>query len=435
MSDLAELFKPNSRSPQGMQPTASILSAASQQTISSPVGSSAAPRAEWQLSSLEASLRKGVRREVPGDTMKEELRAFFTLQKEVFTRRAGIIGGIILLLWMFSDISGSNLFTLLLLVGTEMLTAQALPFSEPTLNTNIRRLQPLIYCTLFYSLLKWLNDVPTRQIDWPTTYLAVTATLVRSVIVFYDVFLAISTRAILASAVGQRKTLGKLLLFPKIVIYRARMLLSMGKHLIITSSMLVVLATGLFYSFNKLSFDCLQLDCLLKTLGVFLVLQLFLDFVWFVNISFSQNATSRVMRDKMPIYLSLLRLEYTPTNRLVQMECLKVLYVKLEQDSSFLTTDTYKSLLYSTVSHPLYSIWTCSINSQLPSWKEPHLTLPPSSLKPKSTIRSSQVKRHPCKTYWYTLERQQQSSVPSGRLSEHWNSWYPSPSSSSSSKK
>lgn len=118
MSDLAELFKPNTRSPQRVQPTASILSAASQQTISSPVGSSAAPRTEWQLSSLEASLRKGVRREVPAETMKEELRAFFTLQKEVFTQRAGIIGGIIILLWIFSNISGSHLFTLLLLVGT-----------------------------------------------------------------------------------------------------------------------------------------------------------------------------------------------------------------------------------------------------------------------------------------------------------------------------
>lgn len=252
-----------------------------------------------------------------------------------------------------------------------MLTAQALPFSEPTLNTNIRRLQPLIYCTLFYSLLKWLNDVPTQQIDWPTTYLAVTATLLRSVIVFYEGFLAISTRAILASALGKRKTLGKLLLFPKIVIYRARMLLGMGKHLVMAASMLISLASGVFYFFNKLSFDCLQLNCLLKTLSVFLALQLFLDFVWFVNISFSQNGIGKVMRDKMPIYLSLLRLEYTPANRLVQMECLKVLYVKLEQDSSFLTTDTYKSLLYSTVSHPLCSIWTYSINSRLPSWKEP----------------------------------------------------------------
>lgn len=248
-----------------------------------------------------------------------------------------------------------------------MLTAQALPFSEPTLNTNIRRLQPLIYCTLFYCLLKWLNNIPTRQIDWSTTFLAVTATIVRSVIVFYDGFLAISTRAILASAVGERKTLGKLLLFAKIVIYRARMLLGIGKHLIITASILILMATGIFYFFNKLSFDCLQLNCLVMTLCTFLALQLFLDFVWFVNISFCQNAIAKVMRDKMPIYLSLLRLEYTPANRLVQMECIKILYVKLEQDSTFLTTDTYKSLLYSTVSHLLCSIWTSLINSQLPS--------------------------------------------------------------------
>lgn len=118
MSDLAELFKPNTRSPQRVPQAASLLSAASQQTISSPIGSTSTPRTEWQLSSLEASLRKGVRREVSAETMKEELRVFFTLQKEVFTRRAIIIGGIMLLLWMLSDISGSHLFTLLLLVGT-----------------------------------------------------------------------------------------------------------------------------------------------------------------------------------------------------------------------------------------------------------------------------------------------------------------------------
>lgn len=252
----------------------------------------------------------------------------------------------------------------MLLVGTEMLTAQVLPFSDPVLNTNIRRLHPLIYCTLFYSLLKWLNAAPTHTIDWPTTFLAVAATLVRSVVLFYDAFLVVSTRAIVAAAVGQRKALGKLLLFPKMMIYRGRMVCSLGKHLVLTSFLLIGLAMGVFYCFNKLSIKCFQPSSLLQTLLVFLILQFFLDFVWFVNLTFSQNVISKVMKDHMPIYLSLLRLEFTPANRLTQLECLKILYVKLGQDNTYLTTDTYKSLIYSTVIPPLFSTWTSSINSQ-----------------------------------------------------------------------
>jgi hypothetical protein len=298
--------------------------------------------------------------------MREELRVFFGLQKEALTRRLMVIAAVTMLLWIGSDISGSVLFTVALLVGSELLTTLALPFSEPVLNANIRRVQPLIYCVLFYSLLKWATNAPTQRIDWPTTFIALVATLARVVLSFYDSFLLISSRAIIAAAVGQKKALGKLMLFPKYVIYRVVALLAMGKHLVLAASLLTLAAAAIFYAFNKLTLNCFQPSALILALPIFAGLQLFMDFVGFVNLAFSQEAPlSKVMRDKMPVYLSLLRLEFTPANRLVQLECLKSLYVRLGQDSAFLTTETYKSLLYSTVPLPSCSIWTSSTSSPL----------------------------------------------------------------------
>jgi hypothetical protein len=268
---------------------------------------------------LESSLRKGVRREVPVEAMQQELRAFYALQKEVVTKRMLIVLGAILLLFLTSHISGAVLFALLLLTATEVLPAMVLPFSEPGLNRNIRRLQPVVYCSIFYSLLKWGTGAESQQIDWPMTFLALVGTSARGVVTFYDCFLQLSTRSVIAEGVSQRKTLGKLMLFPKYLIYRGIMLKDIVIHLITTVTLVAAAIASLFYYFNKLTLDCFQPNCLLLTLPIFLALQLFLDFVSFVNLTFTQDVASlsRLIKDKMPLCLSLLRLEYSPSNRLV----------------------------------------------------------------------------------------------------------------------
>lgn len=220
-----------------------------------------------------------------------------------------VIGGVTLFLFLGSDISVSILFTLVLLITAEVLPSLVLAFSEPVLNSNLRRLQHLIYCTIFYSLLKWATGTSTKTIDWPMTYLAIVASSARGIITFYDSFLTLSTRSMIAEGVRQKKILGKLILFPKYVIYRAAMLFGIAKHLIITIT-LVAIGTGLlFYYFNRFTFDCFQPSCILLTVPIFLALQLFLDFISFVNLTFTQDITfSRFIKDKVPLFLTLLRL-------------------------------------------------------------------------------------------------------------------------------
>jgi hypothetical protein len=84
------------------------------------------------------------------------------------------------------------------------------------------------------------------------TFVAVVATLAHSLLSFYQSFMLLSARTIITQAINEKKTISKLLLFPKYLIYRVRMLLGITKHLIIA---LVILSSGLvflFFYFNKL---------------------------------------------------------------------------------------------------------------------------------------------------------------------------------------
>jgi hypothetical protein len=164
-----------------------------------------------------------------------------------------VIAAVTLLVWTWSGIPASIIFTLALLVGTEMITSLPLPFSDSAINSNIRRLQPLIYSILFYSLLKWATQAPTDRIHWPTTFVAVGGTIVREVLAFYEGFFLISARAIIGGGIRQKKTVGKLLLFPKYLIYRGRFMLGMTRHLVLTSSLLLAAEAGIFYFINKLT--------------------------------------------------------------------------------------------------------------------------------------------------------------------------------------
>lgn len=253
--------------------------------------------------------------------MRDELDVFFSLQKGVATKRILAVLSATLFFLLGSSIGASVLFTLALLVGSELLCSLVLPFSDPKVNTTIHRVQPVIFCTIFYSLLKWATGANPHQIDWTITFLSIISTIARGIITFYDSYFQLSMRGIMAEGIRQRTMVGKLLLFPKYLFYRILMVGGMVKHLIILTTLIGSLIAALFYYFNKLSTDCMQPSTILIAVPLFFALQFFMDLVGFINFTFTQDITfARVMKDKMPIYLSLLRMEFTPANRLVLLE-------------------------------------------------------------------------------------------------------------------
>lgn len=70
-----------------------------------------------------------------------------------------------------------------------------------------------------------------------------------------------------------------------------------------------------------------------------------------------------MVSDKMPVFLTLLKLSNRPEHSLIHEICLRSLYSHVLASKFYLSIETCKSLTYKTVSVHLFSTWTSSTSS------------------------------------------------------------------------
>lgn len=75
----------------------------------------------------------------------------------------------------------------------------ALPFTD--LQLMIRKVQPIIYCSIFYSLFKWGVGITSREISWSIIVISIITTLAHSILKQYKPFLSILSRKIFAETI------------------------------------------------------------------------------------------------------------------------------------------------------------------------------------------------------------------------------------------
>lgn len=111
-------------------------------------------------------MRRGVKKEVEVASVSEELKVFYQMQKEIAITKLIVLVVVTFGLFLLCGIQGAVIFTFLLLIATEIFCSLStsalnvvLPFSEPKIIANIRKIRPIIYCSIFYSLLKWTAGI------------------------------------------------------------------------------------------------------------------------------------------------------------------------------------------------------------------------------------------------------------------------------------
>lgn len=96
------------------------------------------------------------------------------------------------------------------------------------------------------------------------------------------------------------------------------MLVDIAKYLVLIICASLSIVSLILLYFDRFTLDIFMPRNLITSFLIFASLQLYLDFLEFVNITFTQNKSlSKVIKDKIPIFLNLLRLESKPYNRLV----------------------------------------------------------------------------------------------------------------------
>lgn len=75
-----------------------------------------------------------------------------------------------------------------------------LPFTDVNLINNIRKIQPIIYSSMFYSFMKCMAGISNQDINWPFTFAAIIATFAHCTLTFYKTFLHLQARNIIAQA-------------------------------------------------------------------------------------------------------------------------------------------------------------------------------------------------------------------------------------------
>lgn len=177
--------------------------------------------------------------------------------------------------------------------------------------------QPILYCIVFYNLLKWsFNE--EEHFNWKFILLSIIGTAAYSVLTFYKVFFLFTTRNIVEDLFKLKNNFHKLSFLHKYLIYRGRMMLGIWKYLTLLTFVFSFAAILLFHYFGKFVAGVFQPNHILTSLLIFLFLQLFLDSINYGTYCLPKNQKlGNITRDKIPLYINLLRLEYSPSNRTV----------------------------------------------------------------------------------------------------------------------
>lgn len=103
--------------------------------------------------------------------------------------------------------------------------------------------------------------------------------------------------------------LRKLSILPKYLINRLRMLKGLGKYLIVVGFIATIIVLLVFSYLNRLTVLIFQPYSILISILTFISLELAFFFLSFVDLGMNQDLKlSMLMRDKIPIFLNLLRL-------------------------------------------------------------------------------------------------------------------------------
>lgn len=87
------------------------------------------------------------------------------------------------------------------------------------------------------------------------------------------------------------------------------MMLGICKYLIVITSVFSISAILLFHYFNKFVADVFQPSHILASILIFIIVQLFLDCINYTTSCITKDhKLSMITRDRIPIYLNLLRL-------------------------------------------------------------------------------------------------------------------------------
>lgn len=174
-----------------------------------------------------------------------------------------------------------------------------------------------MYCIVFYNLLKWsFNE--EEHFNWKFILVSIIGTAAYSILAFYKVFFLFTTRNIVEDLFKLKKNFHKFSFLHKYLIYRGRMMLGIWKYLTLLTFVFSFAAILLFHYFGKFVAEVFQPNQILTSLLIFLFLQLFLDSINYGTYCLTKDQKlSHITRDRIPLYLNLLRLEYSPYNRTV----------------------------------------------------------------------------------------------------------------------
>jgi hypothetical protein len=158
-------------------------------------------------------------------------------------------------------------------------------------------------------VLKWGLGKSSEQISWPITAIAVLSTLAHCTLRFYESFLLLATRKIVANAIKQKHIIGKLINFPQYLIERGKMVVGISKYVILVVGISAFLLLPALVYFDKFTMDIFSPLTILLSFSLFIILEAYLDLINFINLTFTQNLKlATIIKDKIPIYLTLLRL-------------------------------------------------------------------------------------------------------------------------------
>ena len=118
---------------------------------------------------------------------------------------------------------------------------------------NVKAIQPLIYCSIFYSLLKWVSGMNNAILHWDMTVVSIIATFAHVIVRIYEPYVSIFSCKIIGDVVIEKKAVKKLLNFWKYELCKINTIKNMAKHFILVLSLISMAFLGILIYFGLLS--------------------------------------------------------------------------------------------------------------------------------------------------------------------------------------
>jgi len=128
-----------------------------------------------------------------------------------------------------------------------------IPANMKSLLDNVRAIQPLIYCSIFYSLLKWMSGLNNAVLHWPMTVVSIIATFAHVIVRVYEPYVSIFSYKIIGDIVKEKKGVKRMINFWKYELCKANTIRNMAKHFILVLSLISMSFLGTLIYFGLLS--------------------------------------------------------------------------------------------------------------------------------------------------------------------------------------